>query len=336
VATEAAIEETRKRYLRELPQFLNAAHQMESRLVEVRRLAGVRAEIEAREKSIVSVIKKLHLKGSDYQDPWLDLTDKVGARLITETLRDLSKVRAVFEDPICPLRVVRIEDKSTEADENMLFYPGIHVQVIVPGVMTSEDEPIECEVQLRTKAQDLWSVPSHQLVYKPLIEAPREIRRRVLRLSVLVEIFDEEVRDAMAEVESIPGYEEAVLLRTAEGLYFTFVSEPGDQELSFEVLDRLGPILPQNDDVSEFATHLSEFAEANRPKLSEAYRQFGPYSAFAGEWAYWLVSQPESIIVWFLISSAPMQLAEVVRSTDLEGAMSQLFAIWGSPFPEET
>jgi ppGpp synthetase/RelA/SpoT-type nucleotidyltranferase len=328
-----SLDEARRRYVAEFANFLAAAIEIEEYLKSIARLAGVHADIDAREKTVSSFIKKLHLKGDQYSDPWRDVTDKVGARIIVDTIQDRAKVRSIFEDQgKCPLVVKRVEDKAAEADTAILYYPGIHVQVVVPEATTSDHEAIECEVQLRTKAQDLWSVPSHKLVYKPVLEPSRESRRRIMRLSVLVEIFDEEVDRAMAEVASMPGYEEARLLAAAESQYFTFVSEPGERELSFEVLQRLLPVV-EGRHSADYGTSLGEFANLHRDKLQKAYDTYGPYSEFAKEWGYWLMSQPESIIVWQLIETAPLLLASLVAGTDLEDSVRKLYAIWGSAFP---
>jgi ppGpp synthetase/RelA/SpoT-type nucleotidyltranferase len=329
----SSYDDARQRYVAEFSAFSAAAGSISDCLEQVARLAGVHAAIDAREKTVSSFIKKLHVKGASYSDPWRDVTDKLGARVIVETLGDLAKVRAIFEDVArCPVHVLRIEDKSEEADEAILFYPGVHIQVEVPGVTTSDGESIECEIQLRTKAQDLWSVPSHKLIYKPVLDPESETKRRILRLSVLVEIFDEEVERAMTEVASMPGYAEARLLAAAESHYFTFVGEPGEHELSLEVLGHLSVVI-RDRKIEDYPAALDEFVATHREKLALAYEQFGPYSDSASEGAYWLVSQPESIIVWHLIETAPMHLASIISGTDLVETVRQLYAIWGSAFP---
>ncbi|HVA08147.1 MAG TPA: hypothetical protein VNG12_15525, partial [Acidimicrobiales bacterium] len=87
-------------------------------LVAVQVLAGVRADVGARAKEISSFIKKLHLKRDKYQDPWSDVTDKLGGRMIVGTLPELARLASVFEDvDRCPVEVLSVEDKSAEADE---------------------------------------------------------------------------------------------------------------------------------------------------------------------------------------------------------------------------
>jgi hypothetical protein len=93
----------------------------------------------------------------------------------------------------------------------------------------------------------------------------------------------------------LPSYEAMSLLRTAEAEYLAFVSEPGDDELSLDVLTDLKKLLPK---AAEYGPILHEFAETHRAKLEAAYKGYTAFSEWAGEWAYWLVSQPESLIVW--------------------------------------
>jgi putative GTP pyrophosphokinase len=47
------------------------------------------------------------------------------------------------------------------------------------------------QIQLRTQAQDVRAYLEHGLIYKPVIRRSPEIARKVARLSVLVEMFDE-------------------------------------------------------------------------------------------------------------------------------------------------
>lgn len=320
----------REKYLFEYEHFEKAGQTMEAALTALLMSLGVRGQVEVRAKTVGSFVKKIHI--NHYTDAWLEITDKLGGRVIVKTLDDLAKVRAAFEaeDPRFP--VLWIEDKSEKADVGTLFYPGVHVQVKVPGSVTSDGEVIACELQIRTKAQDLWSVPSHELVYKGLIKPPKQTRRRILRLSVLTEMFDEEVRLAMQEVAADPSYELAVLLRASEALYLSFVAEPGEDELSLEVLRIISPALPPAE--PEYMGLLTAFVKANKHKLSELFATYGVYSDFASQYAYWLFSQPESLIVLERASSAPQALAEAVEESEIKDAVKHLFAAWGVSMPE--
>lgn len=319
----------RERYLAEYGHFEQAGSSMKEALGRLLSVLGIRARVEVRAKTVGSLVKKIQT--NEYTDPWAEITDKLGGRVIVKTLDDLDRVKQAFEADDPPFRVLWIEDKSQKAEAGKLFYPGVHVQVEVPGAQTSDGEAIQCELQIRTKAQDLWSVPSHELVYKGVIKPSKRTERRILRLSVLTEMFDEEVRLAMQEVAADPSYKLAVLLRASEALFLTFVAEPGEDELSLEVLRIIESALP--DDVTEYAEKLKRFVDTNREKLVQLLAEYGIYSDFASQYAYWLFSQPEALVLFERISSAPQALAESVFGSEIWDAVKHLFAAWGAAMP---
>jgi putative GTP pyrophosphokinase len=323
----------RVKYIAEYEHFENAGATMEAALETLLRRLGVRGQVEVRAKTVGSFVKKIHI--NSYADPWNEITDKLGGRVIVKTLDDLARVRAAFEAENPPFPVLWLVDKSEEADVGTLFYPGVHVQLQVPGALTSDGELIQCELQIRTKAQDLWSVPSHELVYKGLIKPPKQTERRILRLSVLTEMFDEEVRLAMQEVAADPSYGLAVLLRASEALYLTFVAEPGEDELSLEVLDIVAPALPQQQP-KDYADGLKAFVDGNKDKLTDVFATYGVYSEFASQYAYWLFSQPEALVVLERVNTAPQALAEAVDGSEIQDAVKHLYAAWGVSMPEVT
>lgn len=64
---------------------------------------------------------------------------------------------------------------------------------------------LRAEIQVRTALQHAWSAVNHKLDYKSPTEVPRELRRRLFRLSALFELADEqfsELRDARARIAS--------------------------------------------------------------------------------------------------------------------------------------
>jgi putative GTP pyrophosphokinase len=296
------LQEAIDRYRDELPAFVEAARAMTGKLEEICKQAGVIATVSAREKDLGSFAKKIMTKADYASDPWGMTTDKVGARVITQTLRDRSSVLEALQGSELQILWVDDKQKSVKADE--LYYPGIHVQVVVPDVRTGDGAPIECEVQLRTKAQDLWSVPSHTLLYKGVVKPPAETARRIWRLSTLVELFDEEVERAMSEVLNTPDYAEAYLLAVAEPRFYTFVQREGYRDLSIEVLHELTDVFPAADERAAYGDTLGEFAEREHNRLSQLYRDYGPGSPFEGEGRYWLFSQPESLLLLERIASS--------------------------------
>ena len=327
-------DEARQRFVDEHQTFKDAAVALREYLDNLCRTLQVPAAVEAREKSIGSFVKKIYI--NKYAQPWEEITDKVGARIIVGTLHDVQKLRDALEgDAAIELEARDIVDKSEEAAEDKLHYPGIHAQVTVPGVLTAAGQTIEAELQLRTKGQDLWAVVSHKLDYKGAITPAKQTRRRILRLSVLPEMFDEEVVTAMNELAADPAYVNARYLQLAEAEYLSFVGEPGNDLLSLEVIGTIRPALEDGQDPDGYALDLREFADHHNDKLREIYARYGLFTEWAQEPAYWLFSQPESTIIFHLIETRPLALANAVWGTDLETVIDRLYAAWGRAMPTE-
>lgn len=327
-------DEARQRFVAEHQTFKDAAVALRDYLENLCQTLGVLAVVEAREKGIGSFVKKIYL--NKYTRPWEEVTDKVGGRIIVGTLRDLQKVREALEgDAAAELEARDVVDKSEQAAEDKLHYPGIHAQVTVPGVRTTDGQPIEAELQLRTKGQDLWAVVSHKLDYKGAITPAKHTRRRILRLSVLPEMFDEEVSAAMNELAADPAYVSARYLQLAEAHYLRFVGVPGNDLLSLEVIETILPAIAHGRESDAYDRCLADFVIRHHEKLHDIYARYGTFTEWAQESNYWLFSQPESTIVFHLINSRPFALADSVRGTELHTVIARLFAAWGQAMPAE-
>lgn len=328
-------DEARQRFIDEHQTFKDAAVALREYLDNLCRTLRVPAAVEAREKGIGSFVKKIYL--NKYTRPWEEITDKVGGRIIVGTLQDVQKLRdALVEgDAAAELEARDIVDKSEEADEDKLHYPGVHAQITVPGVQTADGQPIEAELQLRTKGQDLWAVVSHKLDYKGAITPAKQTRRRILRLSVLPEMFDQEVGTAMNELAADPAYVNARYLQLAEAEYLRFVGDPGNDLLSLEVIETILPAMADGQDSDGYAQDLGDFVNHHLDKLQDIYARYGNFTEWAQEPSYWLFSQPESTIVFHLIDTRPVALANTVRGTELHTVIARLYAAWGRAMPAE-
>lgn len=286
--------------------------------------------MKVRAKEISSFVKKLRKYGDDC---WNKTTDKVGAQIVVHTLAEVRHLREVLESGVEGLGYIDTTDKSMyTGDPRELRYTGVHVQIQLPDLSTSDDLPVECEIQLRTQAQDVWAYLEHGLIYKPLIDPSPAIARKIARLSVLVEMFDEEVDTVITELEQDPRYGSALLLHEAERWFLTFVSEPGERDLSLEVLDQIKPSIDVID-AALYGQTLASFVAEHRTQIEDALRDYGSGSDYEGDFTYFLFSQPEALIILERVENKPLALARMVRNTELEPAVEALADVWGRPLP---
>lgn len=333
MSAPSARDAARRRYIDEYPTFKHAAQLLEERLRGVLQSEGIPfAHIKVRAKEINSLVKKLRKYGDDC---WEKTTDKVGAQIVVHTLDAVKRLHTVLKAGVEGLEYVDETDKSPANRNPKVFgYSGLHVQMRFLDVVAKGGEPIECEIQLRTQTQDAWAFLEHGLVYKPVIDPPPKIARKIERLSVLVEIFDEEVNTMIAELEQDPRYNSALLLHEAERWFLTFVTEPGEHELSLEVIDQIKSSMNLAQP-ADYTPTLAAFVAQHRTQIEDALREYGAGSAYEGEFNYVLFTQPESLIIWERIQNAPLALTRTVRGSEIEPAVIALADVWGKSLPIE-
>jgi GTP pyrophosphokinase len=166
-------------------------------------------QIEARTKSVESFVEKISRKGKKYNNPLVDMTDLVGLRIITYYREDVPRIGEILKDEF-QIDERNSVDKTAGLDPDRFGYLSVHYIASLSPARRKLAEwklyaDIRAEIQIRTALQHAWSAVHHKLDYKSSTEAPRELRRRLFRLSALFELADEqfsELRDARARIES--------------------------------------------------------------------------------------------------------------------------------------
>ena len=180
-------------YREQLPVF----EQMKTEVLRVLREALDRSglvvtAIEARIKTEESLRGKLALKGSKYAT-LSDITDILGARIITFYTDDVDRIAAMAE------QLFEI-DWDNSVDKRMLHqldsfgYNSLHYICKLPGY------DFRFELQLRTTLQHAWASINHDNGYKSGVEIPREYLRRINRLAGILEMADDEFSRIRTEI----------------------------------------------------------------------------------------------------------------------------------------
>ncbi|MDT3398452.1 hypothetical protein RKE29_17665 [Streptomyces sp. B1866] len=321
-------DEAFQRYQHERPRIEKAAEATKAHLEHHTALRGIACEVTARAKEVSSFNTKMYRKG--YTDPWKEITDKAGVRVIVPHRGLLDPALEMIKDCL-DVRWVE-DDRDTPGDEDRLRYPRLHVQaVMVGGEEDPDGNPYDCEIQLRTEAVDLWSRMSHKLLYKPGVTPPPDVRRSLYRLIALVELFDLEVERGVEAMAQHPDLARSNhLLNTAEQIYRTFTDHPYSTDLSHEVIDTLSQTI---DDTTAYSEQLTQFTERFRERLERAYTEYGPTSAlFLKHGRYLLASQPESLIIFERLSQirSRFDLHIAWKNSELPDSMiTDMAQIWG-------
>ncbi len=159
------------------------------------------ASISARTKTEASFCEKIYRKS--YDDPFTEITDFAGARVVYLYSKDRSALESVVENNF---DVVEKVDKILGSDVDQFGYGALHYLVKLKTDYLKARYPdlenLVCEIQVRTILQDAWAVVAHHLSYKQESDIPRHLRRKLNALSGLFETADD-------QFESIRGLREA-------------------------------------------------------------------------------------------------------------------------------
>lgn len=311
-----AIAEARTRFLAEREGLEALADYVAGALETMTRAAGVPCSVKGRAKDVASFVGKIIRK--QYDDPWTQITDKVGVRVTVDDPGDIDRVVQLVRDAY---EVTEYQDKTRSLWEaEKIGYGGVHLQVVIRP--DAEVVGGECEIQVRSAAQNLWSEMSHRLLYKPGVQPDDETKRALTRLAALMEIFDEEVMRRVNLITAAPGYQIEELINLVESQFYRFASATYDRSLSRYVLAEIGETFPP-EDIHQYADTVRSFVDQNVRKLQGIYDRYAQLDAPV------LIHQPESILFFERIAHDPYRFREVADRTLPSDELDQFESIWG-------
>jgi ppGpp synthetase/RelA/SpoT-type nucleotidyltranferase len=279
--------------------------------------------VSGRVKAKRSLIRKLAKDGNGSLRSWEQITDKVGVRVICSTKRDRKAAAAALQRH----GWAKCEREDKRAKTQGLAYTGVHVTVHDGVQRDSEGLPILCEVQIRTRAQDAWSVVSHKLTYKGLIDLPKKFQRVVWRLTVLTEIFDDDIQRMFKKRESLPAYEVARAVEYLDDKYETLLGEPGGAVDDLDIMTVLWNAYT-NEERSRFSDLIASFVERT-PGLKGKLRAHQPGEPGYMDSRDWLFTQPEVLAVLERGVNNEHLLMHAVANTDLLDVVVKTCAAYG-------
>jgi ppGpp synthetase/RelA/SpoT-type nucleotidyltranferase len=288
---------------------------------------GLETIVSWRAKKVDSFVKKALRRG--YADPIEQIGDKAGGRVIVHYLADVPTVERLVRD-VC--QVDRRESKLDALSYDELGYLGVHYDVrpkpeTVATATTPGLERRRAEIQIHTKAQSAWAVVSHELLYKSAVQAPDDLRRDVMRLVALVELFDAEVARFRQAVESHPDFSEMTVIKPLDDAIVRFTGrrpDPGLSVLSIPAVVRLYAEPPED----VFAAVIEPFLHAESGRLSAIFERYRD-----DERANPLLFQPEALLIFERLEHDRDRLKASwpVDKLPLE-LLESMAAIWGVDF----
>jgi len=102
------------RYQKERPRIERAVEATRAHLEHHTARKGVDCQVIARAKELTSFNAKAHSPRKNYADPWKEITDKAGVRIIVPRIGLLDPALEVIKDN---LKIIEVQDHREDAGE---------------------------------------------------------------------------------------------------------------------------------------------------------------------------------------------------------------------------
>lgn len=166
--------------------------------------------VQTRPKSVPSFAEKIIRKG--YTEPFVQMTDLCGARVITVTEAQTEALTAFIKENF-DIDYANSLDVGKRLRKNEFGYRSLHyivqcrpgncLDVKVPKeILPRPDIPFKAEIQVRTVLQHGWSEVLHDRIYKNSIKVPALLEREGARLAALLEEGDWLISRVVRDIDS--------------------------------------------------------------------------------------------------------------------------------------
>lgn len=151
--------------------------------------------ISFRLKDEDSLIQKAFYRTKTYKDPYNEITDKVGGRIVVLLEEHANSICKIVESlPDYIFSKDRDFDKERERQPEFFSYQSHHYIIRNKEELFIEDFTLPAktpiEIQIRTLLQHAYSELTHDTIYKPNTAASPEVRRYVAKSMALIEVTD--------------------------------------------------------------------------------------------------------------------------------------------------
>ncbi len=278
-------------------------------------------QITSRIKDPLSLYKKLFKKNLKYEDAH----DILGIRVICHFPSEVEKVNKFIEENFL---VVNFEKKIDKLKFDQLGYLSDHFEVKINTELSEFEElksvaSLIFEIQVRTLCQHTWADIEHALLYKQDMELEQSLKRKVFRLTSLLEICDQEFEDVNQKIISHPDYTTFAVLKKLEGKFFKYAKRDYDKESSINFLFAISTLLQNLD---ELFLNLNSFFNDNEKKIVQIFQE---RKSELERNIYF--SQPEIFLIWFLIETNKYSLTKIWSEYYPVEELEELSIWWGMP-----
>lgn len=292
---------------------------VETYLKENLPLLEILPQVNSRIKDPISLYKKIRKKKIKYEE----VHDILGIRIICHFLSEVEKVNKFIESNFL---IDTFEKKIDKLKFDQLGYLSDHFEVRINTSIPYFEKFIDVssltfEIQVRTLCQHTWADIEHALLYKQDMQLEESLKRRVFRLTSLLEICDQEFEAVNQKIINHADYKILMLLKKLEGKFFRYAKRDYDKETSITFLSIIDPLIKNLD---KDLPKLNLFLMKNEKKLEQIFRERQDKLE-----SNIYFSQPEIFLIWFLLEIDKYSLIKLWSENYPVEDLEELSIWWG-------
>ena len=261
-----------------------------------------------RVKEDVSIVEKAFYR-KNYDDPYSQITDKVGVRFVVLLNSDIKIVEdAINEGVLWETSKDRDFEEEQKSNPIKFDYAAKHFVVRCKanqdynGVTIDEGSP--CEIQVKTLLQHAYSELTHDTIYKPKVDATPEMLRAAAKSMALIEATNDYFEEVTGKVKLVTAPERA-LTEALAAIYFSNVGIAAQvSRLEGVILDALN-VDEDDEAITKVAAMLEKFPYTGQQIAERAKTKL-------------LYRQPSILLVYFFARHRSASIKEVWPLTDDE------------------
>ena len=202
---------------------------------------SIQIRASPRIKDVDKFIEKALYRGKGYKNPFEEITDGVGIRLVVLIESQIKDIAEIIESNEA-WKSSRDRDYELEKEANPALFGYQSVHYVVRNVKDIMFQGIEiekgipCEIQLRTLLQHAYSEVTHDTLYKPQIKTNPGMHRRIARSMALMEAADITFSEVFAEIDKLKRDTEGIVSRYRH-LYAEFGDAAENSKLTSLLLE---------------------------------------------------------------------------------------------------
>ncbi|MGJ0383716.1 hypothetical protein [Paenarthrobacter nicotinovorans] len=277
--------------------------------------------IDGRVKHLRSLLGKAYKNGPESPRPWHAFGDLVALKAVFPTRRGSEQFTDLLVRTAGATGVTcKLERRVPEPSE--LAYAANQFDLCDPEIADANGSGIKVEVQVRTVAADAWYMIDHRLNYKGATKLSDDLQRRVLRLTVLAELFDSEVDSLIRDVKKFESDKLAGLYNQINEVFNAFTQSYAPAARPEGLFETLLNVYSETDR-DHIIERLQQLIKDDGDRLRRVMSDHRVGGRSYVEQYDWLYMEPEALLVADL-AKRPRKLLSAIKHTDFDRILANM------------